>query len=231
MSFLFRPAIWGTVLSLSVLAACSSKKNNDQAATAPEKPLTVAADTAPAPPPAPDSAASGATAPTDSTGLSPEFVKALRDVTGKQEYQVKGKTLVMEGFGTADFPTDLPAGKPVTYSGRQGAQTVTLTVTRLNYTSIRFAAEVLGGKSGPLHEEGVATLNPGFLLAAEVPEDTESQVSYGATEYLGETPTRNFSILVGLGSDADKAELSLFDATGKPLAQWQGVPTLRRLAL
>ncbi|TGE28207.1 hypothetical protein [Hymenobacter metallicola] len=229
--YLRRITFWSTALSLSVLAACSSKENNNQAATKPAEPLAAVADTDAAPPPAADSGATAAVSLTDSTGLSPEFVRGLKDIAGAQKYTVSGKTLVMDAFGSADFPTDLPAGKAVTYSGQQGSQTFTLTVTRLNYTSIRFAAEMLGGKNGPQHEEGVADLNPGFIMAAEVPEDTESQTAYGASEYLHETPTRNFSILIGIGSDVDKAELGVYDATGKPVAQWQGVPTLRRLAL
>ncbi|MCB2377202.1 hypothetical protein LGH70_06385 [Hymenobacter sp. BT635] len=227
----FAPAACGALLLLFTgLEACSPKKADDQAAT--QAPTSAGPDTAATQVPLASDSASTAALPTaDSTALSPKFLKGLRDLAGAGAYQVKGKTLVMDAFGSADFPTDLPVGKPVTYTGRQGTHTISLTLTRLNYTSVRFAAELLGGKNSPRQEEGVADLNPGFMMAAEVPEDTESQVSYGASEYMLETPTRNISILVGLGPDADKAELGVYDATGKPVAAWQGVPTLRRLAL
>ncbi|MCB2408750.1 hypothetical protein [Hymenobacter lucidus] len=230
MSSSFRKSgVFSALCILSVLAACSPKKADNQATSSPGKPLA-ASDSAAATPPAPDSVATAAVS-TDSAGVSPVFLKGLREMAGSAGYKLRGNQLLLDQQEPVEFPTDLPAGKPVTYSGRQGAQTVTLTLTRLNYTSIRFAAEIVGGKNGEVREEGVADLNPGFYLAAEVPEDTESQTAYGATEYLSETPTRNFSILVGLGPDVNKAELGVYDATGKPVAGWQGVPTLRRLAL
>lgn len=231
MSSSFRKSgVISALCILAALAACSPKKADNQAAGSPEAPLAAPATTAAAPP-APDSAATTVAAAADSASVSPAFLRGLRELAGSAGYTVRGNQLLLGQQEAAGFPTDLPAGRPVIYSGRQGAQTVTLTVTRLNYTSIRFAAEIVGGKNGEVREEGVADLNPGFYLAAEVPEDTESQTAYGATEYLSETPTRNFSILVGLGPDVDKAELGVYDATGKPLARWQCVPTLRRLAL
>ncbi|PJJ60895.1 hypothetical protein [Hymenobacter chitinivorans] len=221
-------AVYGSICGLTLLAACSTKQADNSAAQPAPPPVAAADSAGPAPGPA-----APATKPqvADSANLSPKFLQGLRGLGGAGTYSVRGQWLRMGQDDSVRFPLDLPAGKPVVYTGRQGAQTITLTLTRLNYTSLRFAADAVGGSTGPQHEEGVADLNPGFLLAAEVPEDTESQVSYGANEYLGETPTRNFSILVGIGPDADKAELSIVDATGKPLAQWQSVPTLRRPTL
>ncbi|UOQ52187.1 hypothetical protein [Hymenobacter cellulosivorans] len=230
MFLALRPfAFYSTICSVALLAACSTKKADDQQAKTSAPPVAAADSVAPA------NADSAATASrpqlADSANLSPKFLKGLRELGGAEAYAVRGKWLVMGKTDSVQFPLDLPAGKPVTYTARRGAQTLTLTLTRLSYTSLRFVADAVGGSSGRQHEEGVADLNPGFLLAAEVPEDSESQATYGANEYLGATPTRNFSILVGIGSDADKAELGVFDATGQPLAQWQGVPTLRRPTL
>ncbi|TGE23982.1 hypothetical protein E5K00_01845 [Hymenobacter aquaticus] len=222
-------AACGAFLGLSVLGACSTKKTDDQATQQPAPPPVAAAYSAAVLP------AAAAAAPklelTDSANLSPRFLKELRALGGAGAYAVRGQWLVMGKEDSVQFPLDLPAGKPVTYTSRQGGQTFTLTLTRTSYTTLRFAADAVGGSAGARHEEGTADLNPGFLLAAEVPEDSESQVSYGANEYQGETPTRTYSILVGIGPDADKAELSVFDATGKPLPQWQNLPTLRRPAL
>jgi hypothetical protein len=227
-SFFPKPALWSGIIALGLAASCSPKKTDDQATTEPEKQPLASADTAPA---APGPVAPTRLSLTDSANLSPKFLKGLRELTGSEAYQVRGKWLVLDQQDSVAFPLDLPANKAVSFTSQKEGQTITLTLTRLSYTSIRFAAEAVGGTASTRREEGVAELNPGFYLAAEAPDDSQSHTTYGAAEYLCETPTRNFSILVGLGPDADKAELGVYDATGKPVAQWQGVPTLRRPAL
>ncbi len=211
------------ILTAGLLGACSEKKADQPAytssAAAPTSPVT---DT---------TATEAAAAAVDSTNLSPGFVAGLRDMAGSSQYKVRGKWLVLGDEDSVAFPTELPAGQPVTYSGARGKESFRLTVTRLNYTSLRFRAEILSPAGEPTRVEAVADLAPGFYLTDELPGAVASQPDFKASEFVAETREGRFSILIGEGRDADKASLSAFDATGQPRARWQDVPTLRRMVL
>ncbi|MCC2546540.1 hypothetical protein LJY25_08805 [Hymenobacter sp. BT175] len=218
----FRP-ITALILAAGLLGACSEKKTEHQALTSPGSAESV---------PAADSAATVERAPAvDSTNLSPAFVAGLRDMAGGSQYKVRGRWLVLSREDSVAFPTELPAGQPVTYSGVRGWESFSLTVTRLNYTSLRFRAEATGPIGEPTQIEAVADLSPGFYLTDELPGAAASTPEFKASEFVAETREGRFSILIGEGRDADKASLSAFDATGQPREKWRNLPTLRRVVL
>ncbi|RYU78180.1 hypothetical protein [Hymenobacter persicinus] len=216
----------GAGIVAGALGGCSPKKAENKAVTQAPPPAAV-----PAAPSVIDTGAAMGAPALDSANLSAKFVRGLRELTGGKDYRVRGKYLILGRQDSVAFPTALPAGRPVIYTGQRGDQTATLTVTRLNYTSIEFVAELAGDEHKAQRVEAVADLNPGFYLGAEAPEDSQSQTAFGAAEFVAETPQGNFSVQIGLDKDADKATLFAYDATGKPLPKWRNMPTLWRLAL
>jgi len=209
-------------LSLSLLAAsCTSNKSleQEQAQPSAEKINQEAAT----PPPAVRKPAYRLAA-LDTAHFSPSFIRGLKESIQRESYAVRDKWLILSDTDSIAFPADLPAQQPVTYTGTAQGRTYQLTVTRQNYSTIRYTAEVKQAGKSLARTTGTADLNPSFYTAAEVPVDTQTQTAYGAYEFLPTTSRQqNFAVLIGMGKDADKAEIY---ASG--LAAWRNAPTLRR---
>jgi len=208
-------------LLLGLLAtACTSNKSleQEQAQPSAEKITQEAAAPAPTRKPAYRLAA------LDTAHFSPSFIRGLKESIQRESYAVRGKWLILSATDSIAFPADLPAQQPVTYTGTAQGRTYQLTVTRQNYSTIRYAAEVKQAGKSLARTTGTADLNPSFYTAAEVPVDTQTQTAYGAYEFL---PTaarqQDFAVLIGIGKDADKAEIYASE-----LAAWRNAPTLRR---
>jgi hypothetical protein len=160
----------------------------------------------------------------DTAHFSPSFIRGLKESIQRESYAVRGKWLILSETDSIAFPADLPEQQPVTYTGNAKGRAYQLTVIRQNYSTIRYTAEVKQAGKSLARTTGTADLNPSFYTAAEVPVDTRSQTAYGAYEFLPTTSRQqNFAVLIGIGKDADKAEIYASEQ-----AAWRNAPTLRR---
>ncbi|GGF12196.1 hypothetical protein [Hymenobacter cavernae] len=160
----------------------------------------------------------------DTAHFSPRFIRGLKESIQRESYAVRGKWLLLSPTDSIAFPADLPERQPITYTGTAQGRTYQLTVTRQNYSTIRYSAEVKQAGKSVARAAGTADLNPSFYTAAEVPVDTQTETAYGAYEFLANEPRQqNFAVLIGIGKDADKAEIYASE-----LAAWRNAPTLRR---
>ena len=160
----------------------------------------------------------------DTAHFSPAFIQGLKESIQRESYAVRGKWLILSPADSIAFPADLPARQPVTYEAAAQGRTYQLTVTRRNYSTIDYKAEVKQAGKAVTRTSGTADLNPSFYTAAKVPVDTKTQAAYGAYEFLSTEPRQqNFAVLIGTGKDADKAEIYASE-----LPAWRNAPTLRR---
>jgi hypothetical protein len=160
----------------------------------------------------------------DTAHFSPAFIRGLKESIQRESYAVHDKWLILNPTDSIAFPADLPARQPVTYTGTAQGRTYQLTVTRRNYSTIDYKAEVKQTGKTLASATGSADLNPSFYTAAKVPVDTETQAAYGAYEFLSTAPRQqNFAVLIGTGKDVDKAEIYASE-----LPAWRNAPTLRR---
>ncbi|OUJ72205.1 hypothetical protein [Hymenobacter crusticola] len=217
-------SLFTSALLLGLLAtACTSNKSLEQEQAQPSAEKINQEVVAPA-------AAPAARKPTyrlaalDTAHFSPSFIRGLKESIQRESYAVRGKWLILSDTDSIAFPADLPEQQPITYTGAAQGRTYQLTVTRQNYSTIRYTAEVKQASKSLARTTGTADLNPSFYTAAEVPVDTKTQTAYGAYEFLPTTPRQqNFAVLIGIGKDADKAEIYASD-----IAAWRNAPTLRR---
>lgn len=223
----FNPLLAGSVLLLGLATACTSNKSLEQENAQPgaeaisrEKP----AATAPA-----TRLPANRLAALDTAHFSPAFIRGLKESIQRETYAVRGKWLLLSPTDSVAFPADLPANAPVTYTGAAQGRRYELTVTRRNYSTIRYAAQITRAGKTVARHAGLADLNPSFYTAPEMPVDTQSETAYGAYEFVATAPRQQgFAVLIGMGKDVDKAEIYASDAAGVPLPGWENSPTLHR---
>ncbi|QDA61505.1 hypothetical protein [Hymenobacter jejuensis] len=162
----------------------------------------------------------------DTTNFSPQFLQELKQLMDREKYSVRGQWLIVGNNDSVAFPAELPKRQSVVYAASAGDRTYKLTVTRRNFTTLRYAAEVTERGKRISYTTGTADLKPSFYVAAEVPIDTKTQTAYGASEYV--SSAKSLSLLIGTGPDADKAEVYTANAKGQTLPAWRNAPTLRR---
>lgn len=113
------------------------------------------------------------------------------------------------------IPTDLPLNKKVIYKSKLSNSSYTLSVTRVNFSTIKYAYQkVYRGIIQKFHR-GEADLNPTFYLGSEaIFEDVKSNV-YGMNEYINpKAKKQEITICIGVGS-IEKSFIKFRNKTGK----------------
>lgn len=110
----------------------------------------------------------------------PKFVAELAK-TGPGPFNLIDDKLVVSG-DTVAFPNRPKVAEHVVFTGRQGDLAISLTVKRVNQTTIDYRIEMVEFGKSEHNEEGRAHLSPGFYLGAET--DEIDGLAYSADEYL-----------------------------------------------
>lgn len=130
---------------------------------------------------------------------SEEFLKSFKDMQenfGPMELQ--GDTILMGENGKTFFPEEPLKGKTYTLTGIQEQKlAISLTVKRINYTTIDYKVEIVEFGQSNYTDEGQAHLSAGFILGDESDESSLSGNSYGATEFFDYKEDCHTSIRLG----------------------------------
>lgn len=106
--------------------------------------------------------------------------------------------LIIVGKDTTDFPHDLNINQATVFKATKDKKEYSLTVTRINETTIKFIFKLSDTEQKNVHiEKGEATLGAMFFLAFEVDEDDQTGEAYGSSEYWKKKKDSWLSIRVG----------------------------------
>lgn len=112
---------------------------------------------------------------------SDRFLKALREQY--KDATLRDSLLVLNEEETFVFPQTTVLGVPITLAANQDQLTVTVTVKRLNYTTIWYELNMTDAGGRSYSREGEADLSPHFHLGAEVDENSVSGIAYTSVEF------------------------------------------------
>ncbi|MEZ4772521.1 MAG: hypothetical protein R3D00_05000 [Bacteroidia bacterium] len=118
----------------------------------------------------------------DSTKYSQEWIKEFKERhRGYKSVQLIDDTIIINN-DRKDFitlPTDLPIDSEVYYELIQDGSTFSLTVKRINYTTIEYRYADVNTK-----KEGLAHIEPVFYFGAEGVFEDDDGMTYGMNEYI-----------------------------------------------
>ena len=92
--------------------------------------------------------------------------------------------LLINGKDTAYFPETPKIGKQIILTGRKGNLAISLTVKRINYTTVDYKIEMVEFGKSSHNSSGQAEIISSFFLGAESNDDEKSGESYFVTEYI-----------------------------------------------
>lgn len=99
------------------------------------------------------------------------------------------------------IPTDLPLNKKVTYKGKKGKSSYTLDITRINFSTIKYAYQKVNQGKTQYISKGEADLQPSFYLGTQgIFNDAKDNI-YGMNEYITpKSKKQEVIIFIGVGS-------------------------------
>jgi hypothetical protein len=114
---------------------------------------------------------------------SEKFVSGLKELDAYEKLELHNNLLIIDEVDTAYFPEVPAVGTQVLLKGEKDNLAVTLTVKRINYTTIDYELEMLRGGSPVHRQSGQADMAPTFFFGAESDEYDPSGMAYLVTEF------------------------------------------------
>lgn len=112
---------------------------------------------------------------------SADFVEGLKK-QNLDEVVLEGNSLTIDGE-TIAFPKYPVFGKSTVLVGKKENLTITLTVNRINQTTINYNLTMMENGKGLKKFEGKANISPTFYLGAESDESSISKLMYFVDDY------------------------------------------------
>ncbi|GAA4311185.1 hypothetical protein [Nibribacter koreensis] len=137
--------------------------------------------------------------------------------------QVIGKQVIVDGQ-PVDFPEDLKLNKEYVYTGQSKLFTQTLTVKRVNLSSIDYQWQVHKGDQLVLADSGQAHLRASFFLASEVDNDDQTGDAYGASEYVVTRKDCSTEIRIGMPEEEEVVLKATASSSCNPAWKKVGIP-------
>lgn len=140
---------------------------------------------------------------------SESFIKALKEIIGSGQYELKDSMLIIDKKDTSYFPGSPAIGRKQTYTRKRGDLSVAIHIQRLNYTTIKYRIEIVEDGKSSHNETGEADLNAGYFLATETDEDDMTGNLYPAAEFSFNASDECFtSIRIGFDEGKGMAKLN-----------------------
>ncbi|MES2428144.1 MAG: hypothetical protein V4560_14290 [Bacteroidota bacterium] len=136
----------------------------------------------------------------DESLYSKSFLNNLRSLNYSEPIRLV-KDQIIVGGDTATFPNDLVINKEYYFKANNDTIIYQLNLTRINLTDVKFQYLSKLKDSLLFTETGMATLNSGFFLASEAPDDEKTGEGYGANDYTNVKKSDLSLIKIGLGRD------------------------------
>jgi len=168
----------------------------------------------------------------DRSKYAPSFIKAIENFgdTSISSIKVIDDYIQMDN-DTIHFPSELQMDKAYEFTANNKDHQYSLTVTKINYTSVHYIFSIHVGEKVTYSSNGDAHLGTGFLLAGEVPEDEETGESYGAYEYDNDySKDGRFELLIGDADEKGRLRAIVRNYNKDKIfpAELENMPTLRQ---
>gem|GEM_PF-3932629 len=113
---------------------------------------------------------------------SKKFMEAFKQSDELSGATLLGKFMIIDE-DTIPFPADPPLGEQHILTGKQGEMSITLTLDRINQSTILYKIEMAVTGKESYTSKGEAHISPLFYLAGEMDESSISGISYGAIQF------------------------------------------------
>jgi hypothetical protein len=136
----------------------------------------------------------------DSTKYSARFLKEVRK-TGLK-FTLRDSIIAVDGQGSGIFPGVLPLNKKKTLVGvtKDKNKSYIMTVTRINYSTIKYYIQIKHDSIPLLKKFGTADLNTMFFLGEGTDNDDETDMAYGITEYYDNPDSDSLFLDIRIGT-------------------------------
>ena len=112
---------------------------------------------------------------------SKKFIEGLKEIPYKK-FTLKDNLLIIDDTDTTYFSETPKIGKRFVLTGEKEGLKITLTVKRLNYTTIDYNIEMAGTDKLKHSQSGQADMASAFFIGEES-DESESGISYSPTEF------------------------------------------------
>ncbi|MEE9406962.1 MAG: hypothetical protein V3V28_02685 [Polaribacter sp.] len=137
----------------------------------------------------------------DSTDYSSLFLKAIETARMKTTALIDN-FLILEENDTIRFPEIPSIGKKTILTAKQGQLDITLTIERINQTTIDYAIEMLEFGNVSYKSKGQADLSSHFYFGAETDTNSLSGMGYLSTEFRNNQDSCYTHIRLGIDENS-----------------------------
>lgn len=113
---------------------------------------------------------------------SKKFIEGLKEIPYYKKFTLKDNLLIIDDTDTAYFSETPKIGKRFVLTGEKEGFKITLTVKRLNYTTIDYKIEMIGTGKLKHTQSGQADMASAFFIGEES-DESDSGISYSPTEF------------------------------------------------
>lgn len=118
----------------------------------------------------------------DSLDYSVRFLKEM-EKSGMKNVSLVDSSLILEDNDTITFPHAPIIGKKTVLTGKKDELAISLTIERINQTTIDYKIGMVEFGNATYTYEGQADLHPRFYFGSETDESSISGISYLSTEF------------------------------------------------
>jgi hypothetical protein len=113
---------------------------------------------------------------------SEKFIQGLKEL-GYEKFELNDSLLLINAKDTAYFPKTPKIGKQIVLTGKKGNLAITLTVKRINYTTVDYKIEMVEVGKTSHNQSGQADIISSFFYGAESDKSEKSGLVYFVTEF------------------------------------------------
>ena len=113
---------------------------------------------------------------------SEKFIQGLREL-GYEKIELKDSLLLINSKDSVYFPETPKIGKQIVLTGRKGDLAISLTVKRINYTTVDYKIEMVEFGKTSQNQSGQADIISSFFFGAESDESEKTGIGYFVTEF------------------------------------------------
>lgn len=115
---------------------------------------------------------------------SETFLSGLKAIKGYGDFELIDSLFLINKTDTVYFPGFPGIGAYLVFTGRKEGLAITLSVKRINYTTIDYKIEIKESGKANRTQTGQADIHPGFFLGAEMDENETTGIAYFVNEFI-----------------------------------------------
>ena len=143
----------------------------------------------------------------NTTQYSKKFISELSVMNGMDRIELDKGMIILNQTDSISFP-EIPAIKhKKVFTGRKADLSITLTVERINFTSMEYRIEIVEFGKSKSNTKGIADLGTFFFLGSESDTDDLTRESYFSTEFANSVDSCYTNIRIGNFEDSNDKPL------------------------